>query len=103
MKLLSVGALFLILASASALVSGGKSGRLIEQTWLGASDILPENGVRELGSVIPTYTKRFFQLLPLKLRQKFGEKLWTAIELMTLRLLLIRYIAPTFVTAILIG
>ena len=103
MKLLSVGALFLVLASASALVSGGHSGGVLKQTWFGASDILPENRVRELGSVIPTYTQRSFELLPLKLRQKFGEKLWTAIELMTLRLLLIRYIAPTFVTAILIG
>jgi hypothetical protein len=103
MKLLSVGALFLVLASASALVSGGHSGGVLKQTWFGASDILPENRVRELGSVIPTYTQRSFELLPLKLRQKFGEKLWTAIELMTLRLLLIRYIAPTFVTAALIG
>src|SRR5690349_3485905 len=102
MKLLSGGALFLILASASSLVCGGHSGGVLKQTWLGASDILPENRVRELASVIPTYTQRSFQLLPLKLRQKFGEKFWTAFELMTLRLLLIRYIAPTFVTAILI-
>ena len=103
MKLFSAGILFLILASASVLVSGGKSGRLMGQTWLGASGILPENSVGELGSAIPTYTKRFFQLLPLELRQKFGEKLWTAVELITLRLLLIRYVAPTFATAVLIG
>ncbi|HLH32273.1 MAG TPA: DUF4400 domain-containing protein [Terriglobia bacterium] len=103
MKLLSIGALFMILASAAALVSGGQSGRLVKQTWLGVSDILPENRASELGSVIPTYTKRLFQVLPLEIRKKFGEKLWNAIELMTLRLLLMRYIAPTFVTAVLIG
>lgn len=103
MKLLPIGVLFMILASGAALVSGGQSGGLLKQTWVGASGILPEKRINELGSAAPTYTKRFFQLLPLELRQKFGEKLWTAIELVTLRLLLIRYIAPSFVIAVLIG
>jgi hypothetical protein len=103
MKLLSIGAFFLILASASALVSRGQSGKLLQQSWVHASNILPENRMSELGSVIPACTERLFQLLPLGLRQKFAEKLWNAVELMTLRLLLIRYVAPAFMTAVLIG
>ena len=103
MKLLLVAAFFLILASVSTLVSAGEGGRLVQQSWFEASHLLPAKRMSELGSVMRAYTERVFQLVPVRLRQKFGQKLWDAIELITLRLLLIRYVAPTFATAVLIG
>ena len=103
MKLLSIGALFLILASASALVSGAQGRRLFDQSWLRTSEVLPENRMSELGSLIPTCTDRVWQLLPLVLRQKFAEKLRNAVELMTWRLLLIGYLVRGFLISVLIG
>ena len=103
MKLLLVAAFFLILASVSTLVSGGEGGRLVQQSWFEASHPLPAKRMSELGSVMRAYTERVFQLVPVRLRQKFGQKLWDAIELMMLRLVTIRYVAPTFVLSAWIG
>ena len=103
MKLLLVVGFFLILASVSILVSGGEGGRLVQRSWFEASHLLPAKRMSELGSVLHAYTERVFQLVPVRLRQKFGQKLWDAIELMTLRLVTIRYVAPTFVLSAFIG
>ena len=103
MKLLLVAVFFLILASVSTLVSGGEGGRLVQQSWFEASHPLPAKRMSELGSVMRAYTERVFQLVPVRLRQKFGQKLWDAIELMMLRLVTIRYVAPTFVLSAWIG
>ena len=103
MKLLSIGALFLILSSTFALVSGAQGGRLLQQSWLRTSDILPEDRMSELGSVIPTYADRVWQWIPPVLRHKFAEKLRSAVELMIWRVLLIRYVAPGFIISAIIG
>jgi hypothetical protein len=103
MKLVAIAAFFLILASASALVSGAQGGRLFEQSRLRASEVLPEDKMNALGAVVPTYTGRVWQLLPGMLRERFAEKLRKALELVTLRLLLIRYVALGFLSSVLIG
>jgi Domain of unknown function (DUF4400) len=102
-KLLSICAFFLIVSSSFALVSGGQGGRLLQQSWLRTSDVLPEDRMSELGSVIPTYTDRVWQWLPLVLRHKFADKLRSAVELMIWRMLLIRYVAPGFIISAFIG
>ena len=103
MKLLSVGAFMLLLASAASLVSGGQSGNFIQQSWSRASDVLPESTMNRLGMMIPAYTERVVLLMPLQMREKFGGKVWNAIELIIFRLLLAWHLVPTFLIAALIG
>jgi len=58
MKLLSIGAFVLLVASAASLVSGGQSSKILQQSWLQAADVLPERTINELETVIPAYTER---------------------------------------------
>ncbi len=48
MKLLSIGAFVLLVASAASLVSGGQSSKILQQSWLQAADVLPERTINEL-------------------------------------------------------
>ena len=101
MKLLSIGAFVLLVASAASLVSGGQSSKILQQSWLQAADVLPERTINELETVIPGYTERVFGLFPPTLRQKVVAR--SAVELMTLRLLLAWHLAPAFLIAGVIG
>jgi len=103
MKLLSVGAFVLLVASAASLVSGGQSNKILQQSWLHAADVLPERTIKELETAIPAYTERVFGLLPPTLRQKVVARMWSAIELITLRLLLAWHLAPALLIAGVIG
>jgi hypothetical protein len=102
-KLLAMGAFFLILSSAFALVSGAQAGRVLQQSWLRTTEVFPGGRMSELGSLIPSYTDRVWQWVPLVLRHKFAAKLRSALALMIWRLLLMRYLAPGFVIALFIG
>jgi hypothetical protein len=103
MKLLSIGAFILVLACAASLVSGSQSGQFIQQSWSWASDVLPKSTMNRLGTMVPAYTERVFLLMPLQMREKFGGKVWNAIELMILRLLLAWHLVPAFSMVALIG
>jgi hypothetical protein len=103
MKLLSIGVFFLFVASAASLISGGQATVLLQHTWRRAADVLPEQAINQLEVVIPAYTGRAFELFPPTLREKVAAKTWTAVELITLRLLLALYLAPTFIIAAGIG
>lgn len=103
MKLLSIGAFMLLLASAASLVSGGQSKQFIQQSWSRASDVLPESTMNGIWAMIPAYTERVFLLMPLPVREKFESKLWNAVELMIFRLLLAWHLVPAFSIAALIG
>jgi hypothetical protein len=103
MKLLSIGAFMLVLASAASLVSGGQSRHFIQQSWSRASNVLPESTMNGLAAMIPAYTERVVLLMPPALREKFAGKLWNAVELMIFRLLLAWHLAPAFLIAALIG
>jgi hypothetical protein len=103
MKLLSIGAFVLLMVSAASLISGGQSRLLLQQTWRRVGDVLPERAIHELEVVIPAYTGRVFGLFQPTLREKVAAKMWTTVELVTLRLLLTLHLAPTFIIAALIG
>jgi len=103
MKLLSIGAFVLFVACAASLFSGGQATVLLHHTWRRAADVLPEREINELAVVIPACRARVFELFPPTLREKVAAKTWTAVELITLRLLLALYLAPTFIIASGIG
>jgi hypothetical protein len=103
MKLLWIGAFMLVLACAASLVSGGQSKHFIQQSWSGASEVLPENTMSGLAAMIPAYTERVFLLMPVPIREKFGGKIWNALELMIFRLLLAWHVVPAFFITCLIG
>ena len=103
MKLLSVGAFVLLVASAASLVSGGQSNKILQQSWLHAADVLPERTIKELETAITAYTERVFGLFPPTLRQKVVARMWSAVELMTLRLLLAWHLAPALLIVGVIG
>src|SRR6266576_3006238 len=103
MKLIWIGAFVLLFASAASLVSNRQSGRLIEQSWARASNVLPDTELSDLRRAIPAYTARVFALLPDPFRQKFAAKMWQALELMILRSLLLRHVTPVIVIALITG
>jgi len=103
MKLIWIGAFVLLFASVASLLSNRQSGRLIEQSWESASNVLPDTELSDLRRVIPAYTARVFALLPDPFRQKFAARMWQALELMILRSLLLRHVAPVIVIALMVG
>ena len=103
MKLIWIGAFVLLFASVASLLSNRQSGRLIEQSWESASNVLPDTELSDLRRVIPAYTARVFALLPDPFRQKFAARMWQALELMILRSLLLRHVAPVIVIALIAG
>jgi Domain of unknown function (DUF4400) len=103
MKLLSIGAFALLIASVASLVSGGQCSVLFQQSWRRAADVLPERAINKLESLVPVYTQRVFGLFPPTLREKVAAKMWNAVELITLRLLLALHLVPTFLIAGFIG
>lgn len=103
MKLIWIGAFVLLFASVASLVSNRQSGQLIEQSWASASNVLPDTELSDLRRAIPAYTARVFALLPDPFRQKFAARMWQALELMILRSLLLRHVAPVIVIALIAG
>ncbi len=103
MKLTWIGAFVLLFASVASLLSNRQSGRLIEQSWESASNVLPDTELSDLRRAIPAYTARVFALLPEPFRQKFAARMWQALELMILRSLLLRHVAPVIVIALMVG
>src|SRR4029077_5079253 len=53
--------------------------------------------------VLPAYTARVFALLPDPFREKFAARIWQALELMILRSLLLRHVAPVIVITLITG
>ena len=103
MKLIWIGAFLLLFASVASLLSNRQSGQLIEQSWASASNVLPDTELGDLRRVLPAYTARVFALLPDPFRQKFAARIWQALELMILRSLLLRHVAPVIVIALIAG
>jgi hypothetical protein len=103
MKLIWIGVLVLLFASVASLISNRQGGRLIGESWVTASIVLPDTKLGEFRRAIPPYTARIFALLPDPFRQKFAAKTWQALELMILRSLLLRHVAPTLVIGLIVG
>jgi hypothetical protein len=103
MKLIWIGAFVMLFASAASLVSNRQSGQLIDQSWARATNVLPDTELSDLRRAIPAYTARVFALLPDPFHQKFAAKTWQALELMILRSLLLRHVAPVILIALIAG
>jgi hypothetical protein len=103
MRFVCVGALLLVIASMASLISNRQSGRLIDDSWIAASHVLPAPKLSELQRVTPTYTAGIFARLPEPLREKFASKIWQALELIVFRSLVLWHVAPTFLMAALAG
>lgn len=103
MKLTWIAALVLLFASLASLISSQQSGRLIEESWAGSTNVLPDGKLNELQRVIPAYASRVFLLLPEPLRQRFAPKTWKAVELITFRLLVLLHVTPALLIPALVG
>ncbi len=104
MKLISIGAFVLLVMSVASLISGGQSSQLLEQSWLGAENVLPQSTINEFESAVPAYAQRVLRVLPSPFREKVSsDRTWTAIELVTFRLLLVWHLGPAFLIAGVIG
>jgi hypothetical protein len=103
MKLVPIGAFLLLVASLAALISGGQSGRLLEESWSGAVKVLPNAKVKELQRLTPAYASRILGLFPEPFRQKFAAQMWRPVELMTFRSLLLWHLVSMFAITLMIG
>jgi hypothetical protein len=103
MKLTWIIAFVMLIASLAALFSSRQAGRLIADTVAGVSNVLPDSKLDELERATPAYAGRLFKLMPEPFRQKCAAKTWKAIELMTLRSLVLLHLIPGFAIALMIG
>jgi hypothetical protein len=103
MKLVWIGAFVLVLASLASLISNRQSGRLIEESWATATNVLPDGKLNELQRMTPVYTNRIFELLPEPFRQKLVAKTWSTVELMIFRSLVLWHLAPAFLVPVIVG
>ena len=103
MKLLWIGAFAVLFASLASLISGGQSTSLTQRSWVQASDVMPETTLAQIQQATPLYTARLFDQLPQPFREKLVRKLWSAVELMTFRSLVLLHLAPTLLLPLLIG
>ena len=103
MRLVWVGALLLLIASVASLISNRQTGRLIEQSWARANNVLPDTELSQLQRAIPAYTAGIFARLPEPLREKFASKMWQALELVIFRSLVLWHVTPSFLIAMVAG
>jgi hypothetical protein len=103
MKLLWIGTFVLLFASMASLISSGNGGTLVQQTWLQASSVIPEPRKSELERTTPLYTARVFESLPQQFRDKLARKMWSAVELITFRVLVFLHLAPALLLPFLVG
>jgi Domain of unknown function (DUF4400) len=102
-KLIWIGALLLLFASVASLISNRQSGRLINESWITASHVLPDTKLGELQRTTSTYTAQILIRLPEPVRQKFAAKTWQALELIILRSLMVRHAAPALFVILMVG
>jgi hypothetical protein len=102
-KLVWTGALLLLIASVASLISSPQKTRLIAETWISATKILPKPKLSELERVTPAYAAQILARLPEPLRQKFAEKMQQTLELMVLRSLMLRHMASAVLIAVIAG
>ena len=103
MKLLWIGAFAVLFASLASLISGGQSTSLAQRSWVQTSNVIPETTLAGIQQATPLYTARLFEQLPQPFREKLIRKLWSAVQLMTFRSLVLLHLAPTLLLPFLIG
>ena len=103
MRLLWIGILILLFASLASLIRDGRSANLIQRSWVEASSVIPETILADFQHSGALYTARLFASLPQPFREKMGQKMWSAVELMTFRSLVLQHLAPALLVPPLIG
>jgi uncharacterized membrane protein len=103
MRLVWVGALVILIASLASLISNRQSGRLLENGWASATKVLPDAKLSEFERSTPAYSRRVFALAPEPLRDRFAAKMWTAVEVMIFRSLLLWHVTPALLVPFVIG
>ena len=103
MKLLWIGAFVLLIASLASLVSSGRSAALAQQSWAQTSSVMPKPRLAELQRATPIYTARILASFPQPFREKMKPKMWSTIELITFRALVLSHVAPALLLPVLIG
>ena len=103
MRLVWLGGLVLLFASVASLVSKGEGGRLLEESWATAANVLPDVELGNLQRTTPAYTTRIFGVLPEPFRQKLAAKTWAAVEVMIFRSLLLWHLTPAFLMSFVVG
>lgn len=103
MRLVWIGGFVLLFAFAASLVSKQEGGRLLEEGWARAANVLPDVKLGELERATPAYTTRIFGVLPEPFRQKLAGKTWAVVELMIFRSLLLWHLTPAFLMSFIVG
>lgn len=103
MRLVWLGGLVLLFASVASLVSKGEGGRLLEESWATAANVLPDVELGDLQRTTLAYTTRIFGVLPEPFRQKLAAKTWAAVEVMIFRSLLLWHLTPAFLMSFVVG
>ena len=103
MKLLWIGAFVLVVASLASLVSNRQSGRLIDESWVAANNVVPDAELNQLQRATPVYTARLLAVLPEPFHQKLAAKMWQPLELVIFRFLMLWHVSPAFLNAVIAG
>ena len=93
MRLLWIGIFALMFASLVSLISDGRGASLIQRTWAETSSVIPETILADFQHASALYTARLFASLPQPFREKMNQKMWSAVELMTFRSLVLLHLA----------
>lgn len=103
MRLVWILAFVLLLASVALLISTRQSGRLLDQCWKSAANVLPVGTLQEIQRTTPDYAARVFGVLHELLRERFAATTRGAIKLVILRSLLLWHLSPAFLVLLFIG
>ena len=103
MRLLWIGMFVLLFASLASLIGNGRGASLIQRSWVEASSVIPETILADFQHASALYTARLFASLPQPFREKMSQKIWSAVELMAFRSLVLLHLAPALLFPPLIG
>jgi len=103
MRLLWIGIFALLFASLASLISDARGASLIQRSWVEASSVIPETTLADFQHASVFFTARLFASLPQPFREKMSQKMWSAVELMTFRSLVLLHLAPALLFPPLIG
>ena len=103
MRLVWAGMLVLLIASLASLISNPRTPRLLEDGLASTAKVLPDAKSSELERSTPAYGRRVFALLPEPLQERFARKMWTAVEVMIFRSLLLWYVSPALLIPFVVG
>jgi len=103
MRLLWIGIFVLLFASVASLISDGRGASLIQRSWVEVSSVIPETKLADFQRSSALYSARLFASLPQPFRERMSQKMWSAVELIIFRSLVLLHLAPALLFPPLIG